>query len=615
MDGQGPDGFPTDRAGLRDQRLSRRTALLRAGRGGVVASGLAALALGAAAPAGVDAQPPPCSGAQPSNDPASPYGCGAMDLVVPPATHASLPPTAPAHAGRLRQLTDYDRGLWLDTGAAWVSVRGQIFDVRAFGAVGDGASDDWPAFNAAIEAMSSWLGDPSSSSEGSTLLVPPGTYRLAQSLVITRAIRLTGVGAGGRLAAAVLHFDAGLAGVVIAAAQPGVSGRRAEGATVERLRIETTPGPAPVADGEVTVAPHGVWMRTRASIIDCAVRGFAGDGIRVDELADDVTTGWLVDGGEVTGCGGHGLGASQASGGLCARLRVEGNGKWGIADDSRLGNTYLQCRAQTNRGGAFSATGAANHSLFLNVASSADQPASGFAPATMVVGGDHGAGFVGGNAWTAAGARMVLQAQSPGSGSSASASAPTLAVHGAAGQTQSHLRVEDAGGARLAELDVAGRLFLGPLGAPPTSNASLGPRLVNLSGTPSEPAGIRWDVAGTTGGFVGQIQGFLELAGPNAPGVGASLRFQVAGPQGQAIDTLALQAGRVGIGTPAPAGNAILELASTTQSFLPPRMTTAQRDAIPGPTEGALVYNLTTHRLNLHDGSAWREIGLATVGG
>ena len=40
---------------------------------------------------------------------------------------------------------------------------------------------------------------------------------------------------------------------------------------------------------------------------------------------------------------------------------------------------------------------------------------------------------------------------------------------------------------------------------------------------------------------------------------------------------------QVGIGTSAPLANAILDLDSTTQGFLPPRMTQAQMSAIASP--------------------------------
>lgn len=64
-------------------------------------------------------------------------------------------------------------------------------------------------------------------------------------------------------------------------------------------------------------------------------------------------------------------------------------------------------------------------------------------------------------------------------------------------------------------------------------------------------------------------------------------------------------AGPVGIGTTSPHVSAHLDLASTTKGFLPPRMTTTQRDAISSPSEGLTIYNLSTHELQFWNGTAW----------
>ena len=48
----------------------------------------------------------------------------------------------------------------------------------------------------------------------------------------------------------------------------------------------------------------------------------------------------------------------------------------------------------------------------------------------------------------------------------------------------------------------------------------------------------------------------------------------------------------VGIGTTTPNANSILELQSTTQGVLVPRMTSVQRLAIAVPTEGLMVYDI-----------------------
>lgn len=55
-----------------------------------------------------------------------------------------------------------------------------------------------------------------------------------------------------------------------------------------------------------------------------------------------------------------------------------------------------------------------------------------------------------------------------------------------------------------------------------------------------------------------------------------------------------------------PATSAIFDMASTTEASRPwPRMTTAQRDAIPSPEEGFAIWNTDTHGLNTYNGTNW----------
>jgi hypothetical protein len=54
-----------------------------------------------------------------------------------------------------------------------------------------------------------------------------------------------------------------------------------------------------------------------------------------------------------------------------------------------------------------------------------------------------------------------------------------------------------------------------------------------------------------------------------------------------------------------PDGSAMLEVKSTDKGFLPPRMTTAQRDAIPGPVEGLVIYNTDKNSLQWFIGYTW----------
>jgi len=60
--------------------------------------------------------------------------------------------------------------------------------------------------------------------------------------------------------------------------------------------------------------------------------------------------------------------------------------------------------------------------------------------------------------------------------------------------------------------------------------------------------------------------------------------------------------------------DALLTLISTTKGFLAPRMTTAQKNAIVGPTSGLLVYDTTLELYFFFAGPAgWLEVGAATA--
>ena len=57
-----------------------------------------------------------------------------------------------------------------------------------------------------------------------------------------------------------------------------------------------------------------------------------------------------------------------------------------------------------------------------------------------------------------------------------------------------------------------------------------------------------------------------------------------------------------------PAIGAIFQVVTTTSSAVPaPRMTTTQRDALANITNGCMVYNVTTNKLQCHNGSGWQD--------
>lgn len=73
-------------------------------------------------------------------------------------------------------------------------------------------------------------------------------------------------------------------------------------------------------------------------------------------------------------------------------------------------------------------------------------------------------------------------------------------------------------------------------------------------------------------------------------------------------------AGRIGINNTAPNASAAVDITSTTAGFLPPRMTTAQRDAISSPATGLSLYctdctatDASTGVMQVYNGTTWKN--------
>jgi hypothetical protein len=64
----------------------------------------------------------------------------------------------------------------------------------------------------------------------------------------------------------------------------------------------------------------------------------------------------------------------------------------------------------------------------------------------------------------------------------------------------------------------------------------------------------------------------------------------------------------VQIGTDSSVASAQLTVNSTTKGFMPPRMTTTQRDNIVGVAAGLIIYNSVTNKLQCYNGSTWNDL-------
>lgn len=70
---------------------------------------------------------------------------------------------------------------------------------------------------------------------------------------------------------------------------------------------------------------------------------------------------------------------------------------------------------------------------------------------------------------------------------------------------------------------------------------------------------------------------------------------------------------QVGINTTEPNPSAELDVASTQRGFLPPRMSSNDRDAINNPAAGLMIYNTDDNNIQYFNGSAWFEINANVI--
>lgn len=230
-------------------------------------------------------------------------------------------------------------------------------NVRDFGAVGDGVTDDRPAFLRAIESVRA----NATGSRGETryvggprIHVSPGIYFLSDTIDLKRTVIIegdTGGLAGGQ--ATILRFAADRHGFIIER-NDTVGGARveeratggADGTVLRNLALQSMGGSR----------GHGIWAKARFVAEDVHIAGFPQNGIHVHASAKGLAetrgnaNNFHIVRGRIADCDGDGLfvDGPDANAGLILGLGVSGNGGWGINDSSFLGNTYVGCHAANN---------------------------------------------------------------------------------------------------------------------------------------------------------------------------------------------------------------------------------------------------------------------------
>ena len=107
----------------------------------------------------------------------------------------------------------------------------------------------------------------------------------------------------------------------------------------------------------------------------------------------------------------------------------------------------------------------------------------------------------------------------------------------------------------------------------------------------------------------------IGYAGIQSTGSAANVSLNLNAKAAQSINLQTQATGSVGIGTASPSAGAVLDLTSTTKGFLPPRMTTAQRDAMTARPAGTIVYNTSLNCMQYWSGTAWRDNCTGTITG
>jgi photosystem II stability/assembly factor-like uncharacterized protein len=263
-----------------------------------------------------------------------------------------------------------------------------IFDVKTFGAVGDGVTDDTGAFEqalAAIEALSPHVNAEGTvdNTRGAVLFVPFGKYVVTRTLQIRRQMVLQGVSGAGDYPGSALVFSPDIDGIVVDRQVIERVGTDKDGnPTITRIghefgdwtvirdvslesdsshALSLHPNPSVNEDEPISASlpdidhppltGHGVVLKSRARIVDCRIAGFHFDGVYIDtvDLVKNANN-FEIHNCRITNNGRHGIftAGDNSNAGRIVGVDCSDNAGWGVYDRSFLGNTYVGCHCSSN---------------------------------------------------------------------------------------------------------------------------------------------------------------------------------------------------------------------------------------------------------------------------
>jgi len=327
--------------------------------------------------------------------------------------------------------------------------------VKDYGAVGDGVTNDYPAFVSAMAANQSGVTPYFQSGE---IKVPSGTYYMAgNTLTLTSQVKFVGEGSGqegtgkGR---STLKWDADTVGVTCIKALAGTPG--GDLSMLEGIYL--------LGGGGVGAIAHGIDMQARMVLRDVLVSSFRGNGINIvaSSVNNQNANNWRMD--TVTCDDNHGHGVyvagTDANAGLATGISCSRNGGWGIYDSSFLGSSYVGCHTSSNTLGPYKSDNANARNIFLGCYSESNQNPSELLPPAMAVGGLHAAGF------TATSAAWIVGASAFGglqfgsmSGQSSDALSTISFGYSPSGQATSLVEIKDGANVLYRLKHATGRIF------------------------------------------------------------------------------------------------------------------------------------------------------------
>src|SRR5262245_31439286 len=235
-------------------------------------------------------------------------------------------------------------------------VNGVPYELRWFGAKGQyrGTNglpqlhppDDAPALMAAIAALphiNQFDTAPGYPGSGGTIHISAGEYWMGQTVYVGRSVRIFGDGGGPTAGATRIYWPAGVTGIRLP-----MEGSYSHFDNLWLIGGGKTAGTPDELGG------HGIYASARLFAHNTQVYRFRGDGIfiRAASVESPSTNGsdWLLENVYMIENGQDGLetAAEDASSGMCLLCMAMANGRWGVNEHSFLGNTYIDCHADSN---------------------------------------------------------------------------------------------------------------------------------------------------------------------------------------------------------------------------------------------------------------------------